>query len=66
MTGGWPNNIDDLKTAVLQAWDNISLDSFLELIRSYKHRLLSILSVRMKAVTDIHRMHKCMMLTHIT
>ena len=46
MTGGWPNNIDDLKDAVLKAWDNVSVDSFIELVKSYRQRLIAILSVK--------------------
>ena len=45
MSGGWPNNPEDLKDAVLRAWDNVSMDSFLELVRSYRQRLLAIVSV---------------------
>ena len=44
MTGGWPNNVDDLKAAVLKAWDNVSVDKFIEFVRSYKQSLLVILS----------------------
>ena len=42
---GWPTRVEDLKSALLQAWDDISLDSFRELVRSYRHRLLAIVSV---------------------
>ena len=38
--GDWTKNPDDLKVFVLEAWNNVSLDSFKELVRSYKHRLL--------------------------
>ena len=31
--------------AVLLVWDNVSIDVFRELIRSYKQRLISIVSV---------------------
>ena len=43
--GDYPQNPDDLKVSVLEAWDNVCLDSFRELVRSYKHRLLVIVSV---------------------
>ena len=43
--GGWPSNPQDLKARVLQAWDDIPLDSFRELIRSYRVRLEAIHSV---------------------
>ena len=46
MTGGWPNNVDDLKNTVLKAWDNVSVESFIELVRSYRQRLITILSVK--------------------
>ena len=43
--GGWPKNPEDLMTAVECAWDEVSLDSFRELVRSYRQRLLAIHSV---------------------
>ena len=42
--GGWPSNPQDLKTRVLKAWDDIPLDSFKELIKSYRVRLVAIYS----------------------
>ena len=45
MLEGWPNNPEDLKAAVMRAWDNVSMESFTELVRSYKQRLLAIVSV---------------------
>ena len=44
--GGWPKNNKDLMAAVLRAWDNVKMESFLELVRSYKQRLMAILSVK--------------------
>ena len=35
----------DLKVAILRAWENVKIESFIELVRSYKQRLLVILSV---------------------
>ena len=43
--GGWPKNPEDLMAAVLRAWDNVSIDSFRELVRSYRQRLEAIHSV---------------------
>ena len=45
MEGGWPKNPEDLQAAVLRAWDNVKIESFVELVRSYKQRLLAIVSV---------------------
>ena len=42
---GWPNNPQDLKDRVIQAWNNIPLESFRELMRSYRIRLEAIHSV---------------------
>ena len=42
---GWPRDPETLKQRVLQAWDDIPLDSFRELARSYRLRLQAILSV---------------------
>ena len=42
---GWPKRAEDLKTKVLEAWDAIPLESFRELIRSYRIRLEAIHSV---------------------
>ena len=42
---GWTKNPEDLMTAVLRAWDNVNLDSFRELVRSYRQRLMAIHSV---------------------
>jgi len=43
--GGWPSNPDLLKVRVIEAWDAIPLDSFRELVRSYRVRLECIHSV---------------------
>ena len=43
--GGWPANPEDLKVKVLEAWDAVPLESFRELIRSYRVRLQAIDSV---------------------
>ena len=43
--GGWPANPERLKERVLEAWDAIPLESFRELVRSYRVRLQAILSV---------------------
>ena len=43
--GGWSRNPEDLMAAVLRVWDNVSIESFRELVRSYRHRLLAIKSV---------------------
>ena len=45
MEGGWTKNVDDLKVVVLEAWENVNIESFLELVRSYKQRLIVIVSV---------------------
>ena len=42
---GWPTRAEDLKGKVLEAWDAIPLESFRELIRSYRIRLEAIASV---------------------
>ena len=42
---GWPRLAEDLKAKVLEAWDAIPLESFRELIRSYRIRLEAIHSV---------------------
>lgn len=42
---GWPRDPETLKQRVLQAWDDIPLSSFRELVRSYRLRLRAILSV---------------------
>lgn len=42
---GWPHDPETLKERVLQAWDDIPLSSFRELMRSYRLRLRAILSV---------------------
>ena len=42
---GWPSNAEDLKAKVLEAWDAVPLESFRELIRSYRFRLQAIHSV---------------------
>ena len=43
--GGWPSNPEDLKAKVLLAWDAVPLDSFRELLRSYRIHLTAIHSV---------------------
>ena len=43
---GWPRDPETLKQRVLEAWDSISLESFRELIRGYRIRLLAIHSVQ--------------------
>ena len=40
--GGWPSNPQDIKARVLQAWDDIPIESFRDLIRSYRVRLVGI------------------------
>ena len=40
--GGWPADAEALKAKVLVAWDVIPLESFRELVRSYRVRLQSI------------------------
>ena len=42
---GWSSDPETLKQRVLQAWDDIPLSSFHELVRSYRLRLQAILSV---------------------
>ena len=43
--GGWPKEAATLKQKVLDAWDAIPLQSFRELVRSYRVRLQAIHSV---------------------
>ena len=43
--GGWPKRPEELRMAVVEAWDAISLESFRELILGYRTRLRCILSV---------------------
>ena len=43
--GGWPADPEALKAKVLEAWDAVSLESFRELLRSYRIRLEAIHSV---------------------
>ena len=43
--GGWPKEAQALKQRVLEAWDAIPLESFRELVRSYRLRLQAIHSV---------------------
>ena len=43
--GGWPAEGEALKEKVLAAWDAIPLESFRELVRSYRLRLQAIHSV---------------------
>ena len=42
---GWPKSPEELKQRVLDAWDAVPLDSFRELLRSYRMRLTAIHSV---------------------
>ena len=42
---GWPKEAEALKQKVLEAWDAIPLESFRELVRSYRVRLQVIHSV---------------------
>ena len=42
---GWPTRAEDLKAKVLEAWDAIPLESFRELVRSYRVCLQEIHSV---------------------
>ena len=42
---GWPKTAEALKQKVLEAWDAIPLESFRELVRSYRVRLQAIHSV---------------------
>jgi hypothetical protein len=42
---GWPANPEDLRVQVLAAWDAVPLESFRELVRSYRVRLQAIHSV---------------------
>ena len=42
---GWPAQPETLKTKVLEAWDAVPLESFRELLRSYRIRLEAIHSV---------------------
>ena len=42
---GWPSNPEDLKQKVLEAWDAVSLESFRQLLRSYRYRLQAIHSL---------------------
>ena len=42
---GWPRDPETLKQRVLEAWDAVSLDSFRNLVRAYRLRLLAIHSV---------------------
>jgi len=39
---GWPTSPDALKAAVLQAWDDVSLESIRQLMMSYRIRLMCI------------------------
>ena len=39
---GWPSNPELLKQRVVEAWDAIPLESFRELVRSYRFRLMAI------------------------
>ena len=43
--GGWPADPELLKVRVLAAWDAVTMDSFRELLRSYRVRLQAIHSV---------------------
>jgi len=39
---GWPTDPELLKRRVIEAWDSIPLESFRELMRSYRFRLMAI------------------------
>ena len=41
----WSRDPETLKARVLQAWDDIPMESFRELVRSYRVRLQAIVSV---------------------
>ena len=41
----WPRDAEALKARVLRAWDDIPIESFRELVRSYRVRLQAIASV---------------------
>ena len=43
--GGWVKNTEDLLDAVLISWDNVDMNSFRELVRSYRHHVMTICSV---------------------
>ena len=43
---GWPRDPETLKQRVLEAWDAVPLESFRELVRSYRVRLMAIHSVK--------------------
>ena len=43
--GGWPADPELLRVRVLAAWDAVPIESFRELIRSYRVRLEAIHSV---------------------
>ena len=43
--GGWLTTLEGLMTSVRLSWHNVSLESFRELCRSYRQRLLAIHSV---------------------
>ena len=43
--GGWPKRPEELREAAVQAWNEISLESFRELILGYRARLRCVLSV---------------------
>ena len=44
-TRGWPRRPDALRTALMEAWDEISIESFRELVLGYQSRLMCVLSV---------------------
>ena len=43
--GAWPRDPETLKQRVIEAWDAIPIESFRELVRSYRVRLEAIHSV---------------------
>jgi len=43
--GGWPTTAEDLKVRVVEAWDDIPITAFRELVRSYRVRLTAVHSV---------------------
>ena len=44
--GGWPRTPGDLRTVLGEVWDDISLESFRELVLGYRARLMCVLSVQ--------------------
>ena len=44
--GGWPRRPEDLRVALADVWEEISLESFRELVLGYRARLMCVLSVK--------------------